>query len=119
MKFTAPYAATLEGGGHVLVFAKGETKFVPPALRQAAVAKGFEPEEGAEITSVSAPDDSGRKDAVKAAMKLIAERNNADDFDASGTPKVRAIEAVAGGVKPVDNKERLALWAEVAASVGT
>lgn len=120
MKFTSSRKLVLAGMGHVVTFQKGDTLFVPPILHQEALAQGLEPEDGSlELRASKAPDDSSRVEAITTAMKMIAERNSADDFDAAGIPKVRAIEALTGGVKPADNKERLALWAEVLASVGT
>lgn len=50
-------------------------------------------------------------------MQLIAERNRSDDFTAGGIPKIKAIEALTDGQKPVDTREHQALWAEVVASV--
>lgn len=113
MKFTSPYNVMLAEAGHVVTFAKGETKFVPPALRQLALAKGLEPEEGAGIVKDVAPDDSARKEAVMAAMRKIAERNDSGDFTAGGSPKVHAIQALTGGAKPADANELLELWAAV------
>ena len=121
MKFTSSRKLTLTGFGHVISFQKGDTLFVPPALHQEALAQGLEPvAEQGEATPTAAPrlDDSGRIEAIKAAMHQIAQRNDAGDFDAAGTPKLRAIESLTGGAKPVDSKERQSLWAEVVASVG-
>lgn len=121
MKFTSSRKLTLTGFGHVISFRKGDTLFVPPALHQEALAQGLEPvAEQDEATPTAAPrlDDSGRIEAIKAAMHQIAQRNDAGDFDAAGTPKLRAIENLTGGAKPVDSKERQSLWAEVVASVG-
>lgn len=118
MKFTSSRKITLTGLGHVISFEKGECLFVPPALHQEALAQGLEPD--GDVTGmrpVARPDDATRIEAVKEAMKLIAERNDPGDFDAAGTPKVRAIENLTGGAKPADGKERLALWAEVANAV--
>ena len=120
MKFTAHRKITLAGMGHAIPFNKGDTLYVPPALRQEALAQGLEPEGDADgLKPDLRPDDSARIEAIKDAMKQIAERNSAEDFDAAGTPKVRAIENLTGGAKPADAKERLALWNEVVASVGT
>ncbi len=121
MKFTSSRKLVLEGFGHVLVFGKGDTLFVPPALHQRAVEQGLEPVllEGEEAPKApKTPDDAARITAIKDAMRAIAERNSADDFTAGGLPKVRAIEALTGGVRPADTKEHQALWAEVVASVG-
>lgn len=121
MEFTANRKILLAGFGHALAFEKGETKFVPPVLRQMAMAEGLDPvvAEGEDVpTKPSIPDEEARRDAVRAGMKAVAERNRTNDFDASGTPKVAAIEAASGGAKPSDNKERLALWAQVVADVG-
>lgn len=121
MKFKSTRKITLAGFGHVVNFDKGQTLFVPPALHQEAMAQGLDPVVGEGETAPKAPkqfDDSARLDAIRAAMQQIAERNNSDDFDAAGTPKLRAIENITGGHKPVDGKERQSLWVEVIASVG-
>ena len=121
MKFTSPRKLILTGFGHVISFNKGDTLFVPPALHQEALAQGLEPATAdGESAPVAAPrpDGTGRIEAIKAAMVQIAQRNDAGDFDAAGTPKLRAIENLTGGAKPVDGKERQSLWAEVVAAVG-
>lgn len=116
MQFTSHRKLMLAGYGHALPFEKGETRFVPPILRQEAMAQGLDPVladgEDAPTKTVEA-DDSVRIDAIKGAMKAIAERNTSGDFDAAGCPKTTAIENVSGGFKPANGKERLALWAEV------
>lgn len=116
MNFTSNRKITLSGGGHVVSFDKGESKFLPPSLHQEALMQGLEADVGDEDapTLDPAPDEAARTDAISAALKAIATRNNPDDFDASGTPKVKAIEALTGGHKPRDAKERQALWADVA-----
>ena len=122
MKFKSSRTVVLSGMGHHLVFTKGQTLFVPPVLHTHAMTEGLEavPDQGETAPEAAQPvDDTARIEAIKQAMRQIAERNNSDDFDGSGTPKVRAIENLTGGVKPVDNKERQALWGEVVASVGT
>ena len=120
MKFTSPRKILVAAMGHAVWFDKGATHFLPPALHQAALEQGLEavPEDGeAAPERAASPDDSARVEAIKAAMRAIAEKNSADDFDAGGTPKVRAIENLTGGLKPADAKERAALWAEVVRSV--
>ena len=118
MEFTSHRKLTLAALGHVVVFEKGATHYVPPALRQLALEQGLEPANGAALERGPAKQEDGaRLETIKTAMKLIAERNNPDDFTAGGLPKVRAIEALADGAKPADAKEHQALWAEVAASV--
>lgn len=116
MKFTSPRNLVLAAYGHVVTFTKGDTLFVPPALHQAALEQGLEPVPAdGERAPEQAPksDDSTRLDAIKNAMRAIATRNDAGDFDAGGVPKVKAIRAITGGHEPVDAKERTALWAEV------
>lgn len=115
MKFTSPRKVVLAAMGHVVAFEKGDTHNLPVALHQVALEQGLEPAEA--ITREQKPDDSERIEAIKAAMRQIAERNARDDFDAGGIPKVRAIEALADA-KPVSNDERLALWGEVTRSIG-
>lgn len=121
MKFKASRSITLTAFGHVLIFGKGETLFVPPSLHTLAVEQGLDPvpEEGETPPEVAPKtDDSERVEKLKAAMHEIATRNNAADFDAGGVPKVRAIREASGGAEPVDAKERTALWAAVINSVG-
>ena len=115
MQFTSPRKVILSAMGHVVAFEKGQTLNLPVALHQVALEQGLEPAEA--ITREQKPDDSERIEAIKAAMRQIAERNARDDFDAGGIPKVRAIEALANA-KPVSNDERLALWGEVTRSIG-
>ena len=120
MKFSSTRKLVLAAFGHVVTFGKNDTQFVPPALHQIALEQGLDPvPEGDEDTPerVVAPDDSARVEAIKAAMQLIAERNRSDDFTAGGIPKIKAIEALTDGQKPVDAREHQALWAEVVASV--
>ncbi len=118
MKFTSSRKLVLAALGHVITFDKGDTLHVPPALHSLALEQGLEPADGAGVAQAPAkPDDAARAEAIKIAMKLIAERNNADDFTAGGIPKIRAIEALTDGAKPLDAKEHQALWGEVTASV--
>ena len=120
MKFSSTRKLVLAAFGHVVTFDKGDTLFVPHSLHRQALEQGLEPvpEDGEDVVkAVSKPDDTDRIEAIKVAMKLIAERNNADDFTAGGIPKIRAIESLTDGAKPLDAKEHQALWAEVAASI--
>ena len=127
MKFTSSRKLILAALGHVITFDKGDTLFVPPSLHQQALEQGLEPmpEDGEDVAeAVAKPDDASRVEAIKVAMKLIAERNNADAttalenaIRAGGIPKIRAIESLTDGAKPTDAKEHQALWAEVAASI--
>jgi hypothetical protein len=116
MKFTAVRTTTLAYGGHVLPFAKGETKFVPPILRPKALEEGFEPEDGAATENPIGSKDAERITAVKDAMRMIRDENDAAKFDGGGAPTMKAIQAIAdNGAAPKNRDERLALWAEVAA----
>lgn len=120
MKFTSSRNLVLAAYGHVVTFAKGDTLFVPPALHQAALEQGLEPVlADGEQAPEQAPkmDDSARIEAVKDAMRAIASRNDAGDFDAGGVPKAKAIRAITGGHEPVDAKERTTLWAQVINSI--
>lgn len=120
MKFSSTRKLVLAAFGHVITFEKNDTQFVPRALHQLALEQGLDPvPEGDEDTPerVVAPDDSARVEAIKTAMQLIAERNRSDDFTAGGIPKIKAIEALTDGQKPIDAREHQALWAEVVASV--
>lgn len=121
MQFTSHRKLVLAAAGHVLPFEKGDTKFVPPILRPKALEEGLEPvlEEGqaAPATPVT-PADTARVEAVKAALRVIRDRNRRTDFDGGGAPTVKAIQAESeGSAAPNDKAERLALWAEVRAEV--
>ena len=120
MKFSSTRKLVLAAFGHVVTFGKNDTQFVPPVLHQLALEQGLDPvPEGDEDAPerVVVPDDSARVEAIKTAMQLIAERNRPDDFTAGGIPKIKAVEALTDGQKPVDAREHQALWAEVVASV--
>lgn len=117
MEFTSPRKVTLAGAGHVIPFNKGDTKFVPPALRAQAVEQGLEPvEAGAVDTGVPTADEAeaARIAAIKAAMVKIKERNDSKEFDAGGVPTKKAIAAATPGSEQVkDNDERLEIWGQV------
>lgn len=91
--------------GHVIVFAKGEEVMVPDMVVREAVDIGaefvdakereevFKEPEGEPVTPVNPAE---RQDAIIAAIDAISERNNRDDFTATGNPTMKAIEAETG-----------------------
>jgi hypothetical protein len=56
----------------------------------------------------SAPEGKERDAQLRAAIELIVERNNSDDFTGGGTPTVKSMEAVLGF--DVDRDEVVAAW---------
>lgn len=116
MNFTSNRKITIAGGGHVVSFEKGESKALPPSLHRSAMEQGLEAD--GEVDMSENPDEVARIDAIRAAMKAIGARNDTADFDAAGCPKMTAIEALTGGAKPLNAKERQSLWAEVSSGTG-
>lgn len=116
MKFKALRACTLTHLGHVVVFAKGQTRELPPVLHSLAVEEGLEPElEKGEIAPEAgkAPEaDAARIAKLKEALIAIRTKNDTKDFTAGGIPKVKVVE-LASGERPENADELAKLWAEV------
>ncbi len=104
MKLNRNYrlASTL---GHVLVFKKGEEVEVPDVIVREAVDIGAEFVEKEARDEVFAEPKVGpatpvnpkeRQESIIAALEAIEERNNRDDFTATGNPTMKAIQDVAG-----------------------
>ena len=104
MKLNRNYrlASTL---GHVLVFKKGEEIEVPDIIVREAIDIGaefvekeardevFKEPEGPPKTPVVPAE---RQDAILAAISAIEERNDRDDFTATGNPTMKAVERETG-----------------------
>ena len=112
MLFKSTRKLTLAHLGHVIVFAKGDTKFVPPALHQEAVEQGLDAVDGDVTSSKQVVNDQLRVNALKDAMAEILKTNKRDHFDAGGVPRMVVVQEMANATLK-DNDERLALWAEV------
>ena len=100
--------------GHAIEFKKGVPTMVPPALYAevraiGAVPEGELPEEAGPVTSTEPTDPTKRADDILAAISLMADRNDRNDFSATGAPRVPALAAVLGW-KPT-TQERDQLWA--------
>lgn len=100
--------------GHVIQFKKGQATFVPPSLHRAAIAAGatahdgeveFEPK-GAK--TVEPADPAERKEALLMILGAIKERDAREDFTASGQPKTKVVETMAGF--EVSSREIGELW---------
>lgn len=104
MKLNRNYrlASTL---GHVLVFKKGEEIEVPDIIVREAIDIGaefvekeardevFKEPEGPPKTPVVPAE---RQDAILAAISALEERNDRDDFTATGNPTMKAVERETG-----------------------
>lgn len=91
--------------GHVIVFKKGEEIDVPDTIVRAAIDIGAEfCNEGAREEVFKEPEagpvtpvvPAERQDAIIEAIAAISERNNRDDFTATGNPTMKAIQEETG-----------------------
>jgi hypothetical protein len=88
--------------GHSVRFEKGVPTHVPSLVQAEALAIGAEFEDGegvkVEEEKVNAEplDPVARAEAIYAAVMTLAEKNDVDDFAASGLPKVESVTRVAG-----------------------
>jgi hypothetical protein len=119
MKFTLNrdlvHASTL---GHCVEFKKGEPTFVPEPLHREVLAMGAEPESELDLPETGNPNepkDAGeRYKAIVAAFEALTLRNNRDDFDAGGKPKLQPLREQLGF--GVDAKERDKAWERMRAA---
>jgi hypothetical protein len=108
--------------GHVIDFKKGQPTYVPPICAREAAAIGAEgvdgkvdvldPEEQPVIPM--SPED--REESIIAAFKVMQERNERNDFTASGGPSIKALEKILEF--DVDKREVDTLWAGLRAEQG-
>jgi hypothetical protein len=91
--------------GHVIVFKKGEEIEVPDIIVREAVELGAEfVEDGARDEIFNEPkgepvtpvNPSERQEAVLAAIAAIEQKNDRDDFTATGNPTLKAIQEQTG-----------------------
>jgi hypothetical protein len=88
--------------GHAIQFRKGEETTIPAVLMSEALTQGVIPVEDDDLPQDSTPLDGApidplvRNKAIKAAIVTLKNRNNRDDFGATGNPKVAAIEKYLG-----------------------
>lgn len=99
--------------GHTIRFVKDEPIEVPAMLFPELLAIGAEFADGEGLAAEPEREDNEphpdeRADLVLKAALAIAERNDNDDFTASGTPKVEAVTSTAGF--KVTGKEVAAAW---------
>lgn len=103
--------------GHRIRFAKGEPVNVPPRVVPDAVAIGATPADGSEpdiapkapaSEPVDSQDPEKREKMLLDAMRLLADRNDKDDFGGDNSPKIDAIRALVGF--KIDRNERDQLW---------
>lgn len=88
--------------GHAIRFVKNEKQKIPRLLLQHALAAGVVPtaeddlpgDEAAKLPE--APMGMAREQALRSAIIKLRERNAREDFSASGSPKVAAMEKVLG-----------------------
>lgn len=113
--------------GHSITF-EGPTKpvMVAPEAVKEALASGAATADGSLLDRSGVTKDrlervadepvgEEREGLIKMAMSDMVAINNADDFDANGAPKLRALNALLPFKATSD--ERSALWAEVKASM--
>lgn len=122
MKQTEPVMMTLNRNytlastlGHVLTFKKDQPMPVPPIMIRACAEIGAVRADGVdafhreEVIKDTQPVDPGvRLEQIRAAVDLVCERNNRDDFTAGNSPKVPAISAILG--YKVDRNEVATAW---------
>lgn len=111
--------------GQTISFEKGKPTHVPKQLHSFMIEKGILPcdakgeeldlEAAGAVTQpdeparLSAPEDADeRLDAIKTVVRAIAERNNAADFNAGGTPKADAVSLALGW--KADQREVRQAW---------
>lgn len=101
--------------GHVIRFTKDEPIAVPPAAYASAVAIGAVPADGTDPDVLDdapkpremiSPQERGEK--ILAAIEMLVELNNRNDFTAAGSPSVKAVERELGF--DVDRREIAAQW---------
>lgn len=90
--------------GHSVNFKANEARLVPAEVVQEAMEKGAVPVDEKDLP-VDTPDEqpAGRPDdpkeafnAIKAVVALVVERNDTEDFTASGTPKAEIVNSMLG-----------------------
>lgn len=100
--------------GHSIHFEKDKPTYVPPILHAAALSVGAQAASGADLIKEDekpegAPVDLVERDnAILAAIKVLVDRNDRDDFTAAGMPSVKALSTELGW--KVQGNEVGAVW---------
>lgn len=119
MKFTFARDRTISSTlGHCVFFPKGVATYAPPALHRAVMEAGGEPEDEMEDprdptakTGPAEPTDPEARGAdIYAAIEMIVNKNNRDDFTANGSPHTKALSQLVGWKVTPD--ERDLQWAK-------
>lgn len=106
--------------GHAIAFVKDEPVGVPLALYAEAVAIGAERADGASANVLKDDEQkpplspAERAELLKQAVEDLAQTNARDDFTATGTPTVAAVNRVTG--EKFDSKEIAEAWKAFQAS---
>lgn len=98
--------------GHAIEFVKNVPTFVPKALHAEVQAIGALPEDPDAVTEepkTSEPDGDKRADDILAAIAVMVDRNDRNDFGANGRPAIGPMAALLGW-KPTA-AEVAGLWA--------
>ena len=120
MKFILNRTATLSSKtGHSIEFKEGEETYVPPVLHKEALGFGAQPVDGeVEFEEKPGPvvvtDTEARNELISAVLESIREKNDPEDFTATGYPKVASVKALVGF--DVTAEEVKTLWEAVAAA---
>ncbi len=108
--------------GHSIKFVKDVPTYVPRQMHREVKAIGAVECDGDEV-DFSAPekpaapvDQIERDELIKMALAEIREKNDRDDFTATGTPKVKTVTEMVGF--DVQAKEVAALWSEQTQAAG-
>lgn len=104
--------------GRAIEFKKGQPTHVPQECVRDAVAIGAVPSDGSDVAKVFEADEDSlpkaptnpaeRQEKIMNSMRLLIERNDRDDFSASGLPNLKVLERMLGW--KVDKKELHAVW---------
>jgi len=114
-----------EDGTHTVKFEKGKPAFVPSKMKSAVMQIGAVPADDKtkeevnkieEDKNTGAPEDpEDRRNAIKAVLQDILERNDTKDFNANQRPKIATVRNAVGF--NLDNAEVTPLWDELLQSV--
>lgn len=112
---------TLRSTSGVISFIKDEATHVPPFMEMEVVGIGAVAVDKPTPSLVprdapvaDAPQGTEREEQILTAISLIVEKNDSKDFTSTGTPSVKAVEAILGF--DVDRPEVTAGWAAYKAS---
>ncbi len=111
--------------GVAILFKKDKPVYVPPTARKAAIEVGILPvnknaipfEEEAKKDEAPDPQGTDRDQLVEEALREIKDRNDVDEFNAHGVPKVQVVTDIIGF--NVSAGEIRTLWMSVKAKDNT